>query len=160
MTFPGARQFGTSLLASAGVVGFWVAGTAAQPGFGNLIAGLQLALAQPIRIDDVLIVEEEWGSVEAITGTYVVLAIWDQRRLIIPLRWFIARRSQVGTTHQQAIGIVDERSAQRHWRRGSRRSRARRTDSAPVRCWRRPRAAARPPRPRRAGAASSVRPTE
>lgn len=91
MTFPGARQFGTSLLASAGVVGL-VAGMAAQPVFGNLIAGLQLALAQPIRIDDVLIVEEEWGRVEAITGTYVVLAIWDQRRLIIPLRWFIARR--------------------------------------------------------------------
>ena len=100
MTFPGARQFGTSLLASAGVVGL-VAGMAAQPVFGNLIAGLQLALAQPIRIDDVLIVEEEWGRVEAITGTYVVLAIWDQRRLIIPLRWFIARRRS-GWNHAPA----------------------------------------------------------
>jgi small-conductance mechanosensitive channel len=88
MTFPGARQVGTSLLASAGVVGI-VAGLAAQPVFSNLFAGLQIALAQPIRIDDVLIVEGEWGRVEEITATYVVVAIWDQRRLIIPLKWFI-----------------------------------------------------------------------
>ena len=106
MTFPGARQFGTSLLASAGVVGL-VAGMAAQPVFGNLIAGLQLALAQPIRIDDVLIVEGEWGRVEAITGTYVVLAIWDQRRLIIPLRWFIENPFQNWTrTNSEIIGTV------------------------------------------------------
>jgi small-conductance mechanosensitive channel len=88
MTFPGARQLGASLLASAGVVGL-VAGIAARPVFSNLIAGLQIALAQPIRIDDVLIVNGEWGRVEEITGTYVVLRIWDQRRLIIPLQWFI-----------------------------------------------------------------------
>jgi small-conductance mechanosensitive channel len=88
MTFPGARQVGTSLLASAGVVGI-VAGLAAQPVFSNLFAGLQIALAQPIRIDDVLIVEGEWGRVEEITSTYVVVAIWDRRRLIIPLKWFI-----------------------------------------------------------------------
>jgi small-conductance mechanosensitive channel len=72
MTFPGARQVGASLLASAGVIGI-VAGLAAKPVFSNLIAGLQIALAQPIRIDDVLVVEGEWGRVEEITGTFVVL---------------------------------------------------------------------------------------
>lgn len=88
MTFPGARQLGASLLASAGVLGI-IGGLAARPVFSNLIAGLQLALAQPIRLDDVLIVKGEWGRVEEITGTYVVLKIWDERRLIIPLTWFI-----------------------------------------------------------------------
>ena len=88
MTFPEARQFGASLLASAGVVGI-IVGMAARPVLGNLVAGLQIALGQPLRIDDVLIVQGEWGRVEEITGTYVVLKIWDQRRLIIPLQWFI-----------------------------------------------------------------------
>lgn len=88
MTFPTARQFGTSLLASAGVAGL-VVGIAARSVFSNLLAGLQIALAQPIRIDDVLIVEGEWGRVEEITATYVVLKLWDERRLIVPLGWFI-----------------------------------------------------------------------
>lgn len=88
MTFPGARQLGASLLASAGVIGL-IAGIAARPVFSNLISGLQIALAQPIRLDDVLIVNGEWGRVEEISGTYVVLRIWDERRLIIPLQWFI-----------------------------------------------------------------------
>ncbi|MEO5794941.1 MAG: mechanosensitive ion channel domain-containing protein [Rhodoferax sp.] len=88
MTFPEARQFGASLLASAGVVGI-IVGMAARPVLGNLVAGLQIALGQPLRIDDVLIVQGEWGRVEEITGTYVVLRVWDQRRLIIPLQWFI-----------------------------------------------------------------------
>ncbi len=66
-----------------------VAGIAARPVLSNLIAGLQLALAQPIRIDDVLIIKGEWGHVEEITGSYVVLKVWDERRLIIPLQWFI-----------------------------------------------------------------------
>ncbi|WP_077563735.1 mechanosensitive ion channel domain-containing protein [Polaromonas sp. C04] len=88
MTFPGARQFGAGLLASAGVVGL-VAGIAARPIFSNLIAGLQIALAQPIRLDDVLVVQGDFGRVEEITGTYVVLKLWDERRLIIPLQWFI-----------------------------------------------------------------------
>ncbi|MFT3718756.1 mechanosensitive ion channel family protein [Pseudorhodoferax sp.] len=106
MTFPGARQFGASLLASAGVVGL-VAGIAAKPVFGNLIAGLQIALAQPIRIDDVLIVQGEWGRVEEITGTYVVLAIWDQRRLVIPLQWFIENPFQNWTRkNAELIGTV------------------------------------------------------
>lgn len=88
MTFPGMRQVGASLLASAGVLGI-VGGLAARPVFSNLIAGLQLALAQPLRIDDVVIVKGEWGRIEEITGTYVVMRIWDDRRMVIPLQWFI-----------------------------------------------------------------------
>lgn len=106
MTFPGARQVGASLLASAGVIGI-VAGIAARPVFSNLIAGLQIALAQPIRIDDVLIVEGEWGRVEEITGTYVVLNIWDERRLIIPLQYFIEKPFQNWTrTDARLLGAV------------------------------------------------------
>jgi small-conductance mechanosensitive channel len=106
MTFPGARQFGTSLLASAGVAGL-VAGLAARPAIGNLIAGMQIAITQPIRIDDVLIVQGEWGRVEEITGTYVVLRIWDERRLVIPLQWFIENPFQNWTrTSAQLIGSV------------------------------------------------------
>ncbi|WP_311221280.1 MULTISPECIES: mechanosensitive ion channel family protein [unclassified Acidovorax] len=106
MTFPGARQVGASLLASAGVVGL-VVGIAARPVFSNMIAGLQIALAQPIRIDDVLIIEGEWGRVEEITGTYVVLRIWDERRLIIPLQWFIENPFQNWTrTSSEILGTV------------------------------------------------------
>ncbi|HEV7816926.1 MAG TPA: mechanosensitive ion channel domain-containing protein [Janthinobacterium sp.] len=88
LTLPGARQFGASLLASAGVAGL-VAGIAARPVLGNFIAGLQIAFSQPIRLDDVLIVNGEWGRVEKITGTFVVVRIWDERRMIVPLQWFI-----------------------------------------------------------------------
>ena len=102
MTFPGARQFGASLLASAGVVGL-VVGIAARPIFSNLIAGLQIALAQPIRLDDVLIVQGEWGRVEEITSTYVVLKIWDERRLVIPLQWFIENPFQNWTRKSASI---------------------------------------------------------
>jgi small-conductance mechanosensitive channel len=106
MTFPGARQVGASLLASAGVIGI-VAGLAAKPVFSNLIAGLQIALAQPIRIDDVLVVEGEWGRVEEITGTFVVLKIWDDRRLILPLTYFIEKPFQNWTRHSsQLLGAV------------------------------------------------------
>ncbi len=106
MTFPGARQFGASLLASAGVVGL-VAGIAARSVFSNIISGLQIALAQPFRLDDVLIIEGEWGRVEEITGTYVVLRIWDERRLIIPLQWFIEHPFQNWTrTTSEIIGTV------------------------------------------------------
>ncbi|KWR88611.1 mechanosensitive ion channel family protein [Cupriavidus sp. IDO] len=106
MTFPGARQVGASLLASAGVVGL-IAGFAAKPVFSNMIAGLQLALTQPIRLDDVLIVEGEWGRVEEITGTYVVLRIWDERRLIIPLQYFIEKPFQNWTrSDAQLTGSV------------------------------------------------------
>lgn len=88
MTFPVARQFGASMLASAGVAGL-VLGFAAKPVLGNLIAGLQIAITQPIRIDDVVIVTGEWGRIEEITGTYVVVRVWDDRRVIVPLQWFI-----------------------------------------------------------------------
>src|SRR5476649_245361 len=88
MTFPAVRQVGASLLASAGVAGL-VAGIAARPVLGNLIAGLQIALSQPIRLDDVVVIQGEWGRVEEITGTYVVVRVWDERRLIVPLQWFI-----------------------------------------------------------------------
>ena len=88
MTLPGLRQLGSSLLASAGVAGL-VIGFAAKPVLGNLLAGMQIALTQPIRLQDVVIVQNEWGHIEEITGTYVVVRIWDQRRLIVPLQWFI-----------------------------------------------------------------------
>src|SRR5574337_250940 len=89
-----------------GLIGL-VAGIAARPIFSNLIAGLQIALAQPIRLDDVLVVQGEWGRVEEITGTYVVLRICDERRLVIPLQWFIENPFQNWTrTSASIIGTV------------------------------------------------------
>lgn len=106
MTFPGARQIGASLLASAGLVGL-VAGIAARPVLGNLLAGVQIALSQPIRLDDVLVVEGEWGRVEEITGTYVVVRIWDERRLVVPLEYFVSRPFQNWTRmSSRIIGTV------------------------------------------------------
>jgi hypothetical protein len=93
LTFPEVRSVGAGLLASAGVVGI-VAGIAAKPIFGNLLAGLQIALTQPIRLDDVVIVEGEWGRIEEIGRTFVVVAIWDQRRLVVPLQYFIEKPFQ------------------------------------------------------------------
>lgn len=88
MTFPSIKQVGVSLLASAGVLGV-ILGFAAQKTLGNFIAGIQIAIAQPIRLDDVVIVENEWGRIEEITLTYVVIRIWDMRRLVVPLSYFI-----------------------------------------------------------------------
>jgi small-conductance mechanosensitive channel len=106
MTFPKVQAFGASILASAGVAGL-VVGLAARPVLGNLLAGLQIALAQPIRLDDVLIIQNEWGRVEEITGTFVVLKIWDERRLVIPLQWFIENPFQNWTrTSSQILGTV------------------------------------------------------
>ena len=106
MTFPEIRALGASLLASAGLAGI-VAGLAAKPVLGNLIAGLQIAVSQPLRIDDVLIVEGEWGRVEEITGAYVVMCLWDQRRLVIPLQWFIEHPFQNWTRRtSEIIGSV------------------------------------------------------
>lgn len=106
MTFPAVRTVGASLLASAGLAGI-VAGVAARPVLSNLIAGLQIALSQPLRIDDVLIVQGEWGRVEEITGSYVVLALWDERRLVIPLQWFIENPFQNWTrSSSQLLGSV------------------------------------------------------
>ena len=87
MTFPRIRELGAGLLASAGVAGL-VIGVAARPFLENLIAGVQIGLTQPIRIDDVVIVEGEWGRIAEITATHVVVRIWDDRRLIVPLNYF------------------------------------------------------------------------
>jgi small-conductance mechanosensitive channel len=106
MTFPDVRQIGASLLASAGVAGL-VAGIAARPVLGNMIAGLQIALSQPIRLDDVVVIQGEWGRIEEITGTYVSVRIWDQRRLIVPLQWFIENPFTNWTrSSSQIIGSV------------------------------------------------------
>jgi small-conductance mechanosensitive channel len=107
MTLPLLRQIGTSLLASAGVAGL-IVGFAAKPVLGNLLAGLQLAISQPIRLDDVVIVENEWGQIEEITGTYVVVRIWDQRRMIVPLQWFIEHPFQNWTrSSSELLGPVN-----------------------------------------------------
>jgi len=88
MTFESVRQYGVSIFASAGAAGL-VLGFAARPVLENLIAGIQIAVTQPIRIDDAVVVEGEWGWIEEITGTYVVIRIWDWRRLVVPLSYFI-----------------------------------------------------------------------
>ncbi|HEY0506329.1 MAG TPA: mechanosensitive ion channel domain-containing protein [Lysobacter sp.] len=106
MTFPAIRQLGTTLLASAGIIGL-VAGIAAKPVFGNLIAGLQIALTQPIRLDDVVIVQGEWGRIEEIDSTYVIVRIWDERRLVVPLQWFIENPFENWTrTASQLLGTA------------------------------------------------------
>ena len=87
MTFDRVRQLGMSLLASAGIIGI-IIGFAAQRSLATLFSGLQIAITQPIRIDDVVIVENEWGRIEEITLTYVVVRIWDLRRLIVPITYF------------------------------------------------------------------------
>ena len=102
MTFPRVREIGGSLLVSAGFAGLAV-GLAARPVLENLIAGLQLAFTQPIRIDDVVIVEGEWGWIEEITATYVVVRIWDQRRLVVPFAKFITEPFQNWTRRSSDI---------------------------------------------------------
>jgi small-conductance mechanosensitive channel len=88
MTFDTVRQYGISVFASAGVAGV-IFGLAAQPVLSNLIAGIQLAMTQPIRLEDAVTVQNEYGWIEEITATYVVIRLWDQRRLIVPLNYFI-----------------------------------------------------------------------
>jgi small-conductance mechanosensitive channel len=106
MSFEAVRQYGVSLFASAGVAGI-VAGLAARPVFSNLLAGVQLAMAQPIRIDDAVIVENEWGNVEEITFTYIVVRLWDLRRMVVPLSYFIEKPFQNWTrTGGELIGSV------------------------------------------------------
>jgi small-conductance mechanosensitive channel len=90
MTFEPVRQYGLSLFASAGVAGL-VAGLAARPMLSNLIAGLQIATTQPIRLEDEVVVENQWGRIEEINSTYVVLGLWDLRQLIVPLSYFIEK---------------------------------------------------------------------
>ena len=106
MTFDAVRQYGVSLFASAGLAGI-VAGLAARPVLSNLIAGVQLAMTQPIRLDDAVIVEGEWGVIEEITATYVVVRIWDLRRMIVPLSYFIEKPFQNWPRESSAlIGVA------------------------------------------------------
>lgn len=93
MTFPSVRTLGAGLLASAGLLGL-VVGMAARPSMEALLAGVQVALTQPIRLDDVVIMEGEWGRIEEIRATYVVVRIWDDRRLIVPLQQVLAQPFQ------------------------------------------------------------------
>jgi small-conductance mechanosensitive channel len=102
MTFDVFERIGTSMLASAGIAGI-VVGFAAGPVLGNLIAGVQIALTQPIRIDDAVVIEGEWGWIEEITATYVVIKIWDQRRLIVPFRKIIEEPFQNWTRNTADI---------------------------------------------------------
>ncbi len=93
MSFSRVRQLGTTLLASAGVIGI-IIGFAAQRTLATFFAGLQIAITQPLRIDDVVVVEGEWGRIEEITLTYVVVKIWDLRRLVLPITYFIEKPFQ------------------------------------------------------------------
>ncbi len=97
MAIPGVRTIGVTLAASAGLVGLAV-GAAAQPALKNLIAGIQMAFSEPIRLDDVVIVEGEWGRIEDITLTYVVVRIWDDRRMVVPVSYFLEKPFQNWTT--------------------------------------------------------------
>lgn len=106
MTFDSVRQYGVSLFASAGVAGLAI-GLAARPLLANLIAGIQIALTQPIRISDTVIVEGENGTVEEINATYVVIKLWDWRRMVIPLSYFIEKPFQNWTRDNASlIGTV------------------------------------------------------
>lgn len=106
MSVPEVRQFGVSLIASAGAAGI-VVGLAARPILTNLIAGVQIAITQPIRIGDAVVVENEWGWIEEITGTYVVIQIWDWRRMIVPLSYFLQTPFQNWTRMSaELIGTV------------------------------------------------------
>ena len=102
MTFPEVRAIGVSLFASAGVAGI-VIGFAARPVLSNLLAGIQIALTQPIRIGDAVIMEGEWGWIEEITSTYVVVKIWDWRRLVVPLTQIIEKPFQNWTRETSSI---------------------------------------------------------
>ncbi len=106
MTFDSVRQYGVSLFASAGVAGI-VFGLAAQPVLSNLIAGVQLAVTQPIRLEDAVTVQNEYGWIEEINATYVVIRLWDLRRLIVPLNFFIQQPFYNWTRHAAAnLGSV------------------------------------------------------
>jgi small-conductance mechanosensitive channel len=102
MTFEPVRHFGETMAASAGLIGI-VGGLAARSTLSGLIAGIQIAITQPIRLDDVVIVEGEWGRIEEITTTFVVVRIWDQRRMIVPLTYFIEKPFQNWTRRSSDI---------------------------------------------------------
>jgi small-conductance mechanosensitive channel len=102
MLFQQVRHIGTSLLTSAGILGI-VAGVAAQKPLANLFAGFQIALTQPVREEDVVVVEGEWGRIEEITLSYIVVRIWDDRRLILPLSYFLEKPFQNWTRTASTI---------------------------------------------------------
>jgi len=102
MTIPGVRQWGVSLLAAGGAASL-IVGLALQPLLTNLIAGIQIAVTQPIRIDDAVIVEKEWGNIEEINATYVVVRLWDWRRMVLPLSYFIQTPFQNWTRESAAL---------------------------------------------------------
>ncbi len=107
LTFPEAQSLGASILASAGVAGI-VIGVAARPVISNLLAGVQIALTQPIRLEDVVVIDGEWGRIEEITTTYVVVRIWDLRRLIVPLTTIIEQPIENWTrTKAEILGTVE-----------------------------------------------------
>ena len=106
MTFNSVRQYGVSLFASAGAAGL-ILGLAARPVLGNLLAGIQIAMTQPIRVEDQVVVEGETGSIETITSTYVVVRLWDLRRMVVPLSYFIEKPFQNWTYEGAAqIGTI------------------------------------------------------
>lgn len=102
LTFEGVEEIGVSILTSAGIAGI-VLGLSAQKVLGTIFAGIQIAIAQPIRIDDVVIVEGEWGRIEEIKLTYVVVKIWDKRRLVLPTTYFIEKPFQNWTRNSSDI---------------------------------------------------------
>src|SRR5690554_4828274 len=106
MTIESIRELGVSLLASAGVAGI-IIGFAAQRSFGQVFSGIQIAFTQPIRIDDVVVIEGEWGRIEEINITYAVVKIWDQRRLIVPIDYFLNNPIQNWTrTESEILGTA------------------------------------------------------
>ena len=106
LTFQQVRTIGISLLTSAGIIGI-IVGFAAQKSIGMILAGIQLAITQPIRLDDVVIVEGEWGRIEEITLTFVVVKIWDERRLVLPVTWFLEKPFQNWTrTGSEITGTI------------------------------------------------------
>ncbi len=102
LTFQQVRNIGISILTSAGIFGI-IVGFAAQKSIGMILAGIQLAITQPIRLDDVVIVEGEWGRIEEIMLTYVVVKIWDERRLVLPVTWFLEKPFQNWTRSKADI---------------------------------------------------------
>ncbi len=106
MQFEAVKSIGISIFASAGIAGL-ILGLAAQKALGTILAGLQIAITQPIRLDDVVIVENEWGWIEEINLTYVVIRIWDKRRLVVPSTYFLERAFQNWTrTSADILGTV------------------------------------------------------
>jgi len=108
MVFPAVRKYGVSLLASAGAAGI-VLGLAARPVLSNLIAGIQLAITQPLRIEDAVVINGQWGWIEEITATYIVVRIWNWQRMIVPLAWLLENPFQNWTRNSAEL------IAEVHW---------------------------------------------